>query len=56
MSPLSSGKFGHVNGGAYCASKFAVIGFTETTNNEGRPYGVKGVGSLSRSCGHQDAA
>ncbi len=36
-----SGKFGHVNGGAYCASKFAVIGFTETTNNEGRPRGVK---------------
>ena len=36
-----SGKFGHVNGGAYCASKFAVVGFTETTNNEGRPYGVK---------------
>lgn len=36
-----SGKYGHVNGGAYCASKFAVIGFTETTNNEGRPYGVK---------------
>lgn len=36
-----SGKFGHVNGGAYCASKFAVIGFTETTNNEGRPHGVK---------------
>ena len=36
-----SGKYGHVNGGAYCASKFAVIGFTETTNNEGRPHGVK---------------
>lgn len=36
-----SGKIGHVNGGAYCASKFAVIGFTETTNNEGRRYGVK---------------
>lgn len=36
-----SGKFGHVNGGAYCASKFAVIGFTETTNNEGKKHGVK---------------
>ena len=36
-----SGKYGHVNGGAYCASKFAVIGLTETTNNEGRPHGVK---------------
>ena len=36
-----SGKYGHVNGGAYCASKFAVIGFTETTNNEGRAHGVK---------------
>ncbi len=36
-----SGKSGHVNGGAYCASKFAVVGFTETTNNEGRRHGVK---------------
>lgn len=36
-----SGKYGHVNGGAYCASKFAVIGLTETTNNEGRQHGVK---------------
>ena len=36
-----SGKYGHVNGGTYCASKFAVVGFTETTNNEGRPHGVK---------------
>ena len=36
-----SGKYGHVNGGAYCASKFAVVGFTETTNNEGKRYGVK---------------
>ena len=36
-----SGKTGHPNGGAYCASKFGVVGFTETTNNEGRPHGVK---------------
>ncbi len=36
-----SGKVGHPNGGAYCASKFGVVGFTETTNNEGRPHGVK---------------
>ena len=36
-----SGKYGHANGGAYCASKFAVVGFTETTNNEGRAQGVK---------------
>ena len=36
-----SGKVGHLNGGAYCASKFGVVGFTETTNNEGRPHGVK---------------
>lgn len=36
-----SGKVGHVNGGAYCASKFAVVGFTETTNNEGKRFGVK---------------
>lgn len=36
-----SGKAGHPNGGAYCASKFGVVGFTETTNNEGRPHGVK---------------
>jgi 3-oxoacyl-[acyl-carrier protein] reductase len=36
-----SGKVGHPNGGAYCAAKFGVVGFTETTNNEGRPHGVK---------------
>ena len=36
-----SGKIGHPNGGAYCASKFGVVGFTETTNNEGRSHGLK---------------
>jgi 3-oxoacyl-[acyl-carrier protein] reductase len=36
-----SGKIGHPNGGAYCASKFGVVGFSETTNNEGKSYGVK---------------
>ena len=36
-----SGKIGHRNGGAYCASKFAVNGFTETTAVEGKPFGVK---------------
>lgn len=36
-----SGVRGHQNGGAYCASKFGVIGFTEVTEIEGRPYGVK---------------
>lgn len=36
-----SGKVGHPNGGAYCASKFGVNGFTEVTNNEGKPHGVK---------------
>ena len=25
----------------YCSSKFGVVGLTETTNNEGRPHGVK---------------
>ena len=30
-----SGKMGHRNGGAYCASKFAVNGFTETIAAEG---------------------
>jgi len=36
-----SGKIGHANGGAYCASKWGVNGFTEVTFNEGKPYGVK---------------
>jgi 3-oxoacyl-[acyl-carrier protein] reductase len=36
-----SGVRGHQNGGAYCASKFGVIGFTEVTDVEGRPHGVK---------------
>ncbi len=56
-----SGKYGHVNGGAYCASKFAVVGFTETTNNEGRPHGVKAsvvcpgpVGTKMRRDNHPD--
>ncbi len=36
-----SGKRGHLNGGAYCASKFGAGGFTEVVATEGRPYGVK---------------
>lgn len=36
-----SGKHGHNRGGAYCASKFGVVGFTEVTNVEGKPHGVK---------------
>ena len=36
-----SGKMGHRNGGAYCASKFAVNGFTETIAAEGKQFGVK---------------
>jgi NAD(P)-dependent dehydrogenase (short-subunit alcohol dehydrogenase family) len=36
-----SGLRGHANGGAYCASKFGVVGFTEVTDVEGRPFGVK---------------
>lgn len=36
-----SGKHGYRNAGAYCAAKFGVVGFTETTNIEGRPHGVK---------------
>ncbi|NKB72840.1 MAG: SDR family NAD(P)-dependent oxidoreductase [Candidatus Latescibacteria bacterium] len=36
-----SGKNGHVNGGAYCAAKFGVVGFTQVTEAEGRPHGVK---------------
>lgn len=37
----TSGQRGHTNGGAYCASKFGVIGFTEVTAVEGKPHGVK---------------
>ena len=36
-----SGKQGHLNGGAYCAAKFGVVGFTQVTEAEGRPHGVK---------------
>lgn len=36
-----SGKNGHVNGGAYCAAKFGVIGFTQVTQAEGKAFGVK---------------
>ena len=36
-----AGKHGNANFGAYTAAKFGVMGFTETTHNEGIPYGVK---------------
>ena len=36
-----AGKRGGPNMGAYCASKFAMQGFTEVTNIEGRLHGVK---------------
>lgn len=36
-----SGKHGGVKISAYAASKFAVMGFTESIINEGRPHGVK---------------
>ena len=36
-----SGVRGHPRGGAYCASKFGVAGFTEVTDVEGKPHGVK---------------
>ena len=36
-----AGKQGNANFGAYTASKFGVMGFTETTHSEGIPYGVK---------------
>lgn len=37
----TAGKRGGPKMGAYAASKFAAIGFTQTTDAEGQPYGVK---------------
>ncbi|GAI97916.1 unnamed protein product, partial [marine sediment metagenome] len=37
-----SGKHGSAKYGAYCASKFGVVGFTEVTRDEGRPHGSFG--------------
>jgi NADP-dependent 3-hydroxy acid dehydrogenase YdfG len=37
----AAGKHGGANFGVYAASKFGVIGFTETTYNEGIQYGIK---------------
>ena len=37
----TSGKRGHRNAGAYCAAKWGVVGFTQVTDAEGRPHGVK---------------
>jgi len=36
-----AGKLANANFGAYAASKFGVMGFTEATYNEGKQYGVK---------------
>ena len=36
-----AGKRGGMRMGAYAASKFAAVGFTQTTDVEGRPHGVK---------------
>lgn len=37
----TAGKRGSARFGAYAASKFAAIGFTQSTNDEGRAFGVK---------------
>lgn len=36
-----SGKSGHANAAAYCASKFGLIGFTESLYEEAREHGIK---------------
>jgi NAD(P)-dependent dehydrogenase (short-subunit alcohol dehydrogenase family) len=36
-----AGKRGWANAGAYCASKFALTGFTQALNAEGKSYGIR---------------
>jgi NAD(P)-dependent dehydrogenase (short-subunit alcohol dehydrogenase family) len=36
-----AGKRGWANAAAYCASKFALTGFTQALNAEGKPYGIR---------------
>ena len=56
-----AGKHGGPNFGAYAASKFGVVGFTESTYSEGRSYGVKAtvvcpgpVDTRLRQSNHED--
>ena len=56
-----SGKVGTEKMGPYVASKFGVVGFTQVTDAEGLPYGVKATvinpgaaDTLQRSQNHED--
>ncbi|CDZ55171.1 SDR family oxidoreductase [Neorhizobium galegae] len=51
-----SGKVARAKFGAYAASKFGTLGFTETTDNEGVPFNVKATAVLPGATATQQRA